>query len=308
MGDESDIVKWSLADGVGTLVLNRPARRNALSRGLMDAMAERLAAAKADPEVRVVVITGAGERAFCAGGDLAGGMTARAASAGGRPADGRTVRRDGAEPQASDGAERRPKGAPTSTREWNRGGGGFPAQIAEKGRYAELLRDLGALGKPVVAALNGDAMGGGVGLLLACDLAVAADDVRVGLPEIRVGLWPMMVTALLVRHVGRKVALELMMLGEKLPAARARELGLLNRVVPRDAFEAEVAKVAGALAAKSPATLKLGRDAFYQTEDLALDAALDSLRDRLVLNTLLEDAAEGVMAFIQKRDPDWKGR
>ncbi len=264
MSDEAEIVKWSVADGVATLTLNRPDRRNALSPALMDAVSARLAAARVNPDVRVLVVTGAGDRAFCAGGDLGGAMTG--------------------------------------------GGEGFPAQIAAKGRYADLLRDLRGVGKPVVARLAGDAMGGGVGLLLACDLAVAADDVRVGLPEIRVGLWPMMVTALLVRHVGRKVALEMMMLGEKLPAARARELGLLNRVVPRADLDAEVARVADALAARSPAVLALGRDAFYQTEDLALDAALDALRDRLVLNTLLEDAAEGVMAFIQKRDPEWRGR
>ena len=176
MGDEAEVVKWSVSEGVATLTLNRPARRNALSGELMDAMAARLSAAKTDPKVRAVVITGAGDRAFCAGGDLAGGMAG--------------------------------------------GGGGFPEQIAQKGRYADLLREMRSFGKPTVARLAGDAMGGGVGLLLACDLAVAADGVRVGLPEIRVGLWPMMVTALLVRHVGRKVALEMMMLGEKMPDQR----------------------------------------------------------------------------------------
>lgn len=260
----TDITLWHVDAGVATLTLNRPDRRNALSSALVQAIRDRLAAAKDDPEVRAIVLTGAGERAFCAGGDLAGGMTGAQA--------------------------------------------GFPGQLADKGLFADLVLDLTRLGKPVVARLNGDAFGGGVGLLLACDLVVAADDVRVGLPEIKVGLWPMMVTALLVRHVGWKVASELMMLGEKVPAAEAKALGLINRVVPREALDAKTAEIASALASRSPAVLKLGRDALYQTADMPFEAALFSLRDRLVLNTLLDDAAEGVMAFMQKRPPQWKGR
>ncbi len=264
MADGESIVKSHAEGGVATLTLNRPDRRNALSSGLVEALRAALAAAKGDADVRAVVLTGAGERAFCAGGDLAGGMAG--------------------------------------------GGGGFPAQIADKGLFAELVLDMQGLGKPIVARLNGDAMGGGVGLMLACDLVVAAEDARVGLPEIHVGLWPMMVTALLVRHVGRKQAAELMLLGEKLSAADARALGLINRVVPRDRLDAEVERLAGGLAARSPATLRLGLEAFHQTADLPLEPALWALRDRLVLNTLLEDAGEGVMAFLQKRPPQWKGR
>ncbi len=264
MADDKPLVKWSRGEGVSTLTLDRPQRRNALSSALVQAVRAALAEAKADPDTRVVVLTGAGDKAFCAGGDLAGGMAG--------------------------------------------GGGGFPAQIADKGLFAELILELQALGKPVVARLNGDALGGGVGLMLACDLVVAADDVRVGLPEVKVGLWPMMVTALLVRHVGRKAAAELMLLGEKLSAAEAKALGLVNRVVPRAQLDEAVAGVTGALAARSPATLKMGLDAFHQTADLPLEPALWALRDRLVLNTLLEDAAEGVMAFMQKRPASWKGR
>ncbi len=264
MSEHDAPVLAALADGVLTLTLNRAARRNALSTDLVAALRTRLGEARGDPAVRAIVLTGAGDKAFCAGGDLAGGMA----------------------------------GA----------GGGLPAQIADKGAFAELVLDATRLGKPVVARLNGDALGGGVGLMLACHLVVAADDVHVGLPEVKVGLWPMMVTALLVRHVGRKVAAEMMLLGEKYDAETARRMGLVNRVVPRAALDGTVAEVASTLASRSPAVVKLGLDALQQTADLPFEAALFSLRDRLLLNTLLEDAGEGVMAFLQKRPPSWKGR
>ncbi|MEZ4473467.1 MAG: enoyl-CoA hydratase-related protein [bacterium] len=260
----SEAVLRGLADGVLTLTINRADRRNALSAEVLDGLQAGLEAAREDPAVRVVVLTGAGDRAFCAGGDLASGMA---------------------------GAK-----------------GGFPGQLAEKGRYADLLLAFAHLGKPAVARVAGDALGGGLGLVLACDLAIAADDVRLGLPEIHVGLWPMMVTALLVRHVGLKTASELMLLGEKLSAVEAHDLRLINRVVLREDLDAEVARVAGGIAARSPAVVRLGRDALYQTMDLPLEPALFALRDRLVINGLLEDTAEGVMAFLQKRPPVWKGR
>jgi enoyl-CoA hydratase/carnithine racemase len=250
------------ARGVVTLTLNRPARRNALSPGLVSALRAALERVRSEPVARVVVLTGAGEQAFCAGGDLGGGMT----------------------------------------------GGGFLASVEEKGGFVHVVRALHDLGKPVVARLNGDALGGGVGLLLACDLVVAPEDARIGLPEVKVGLWPMMVTALLVRHVGRKQAAELMLLGERIEATEARRLGLVNRVVPRAELDAEVERIVGALLERSAAVLRLGKDAFHQTADLPLEAALWALRDRLVQNTLLDDAAEGVMAFIEKRKPRWSGR
>ena len=227
-------------------------------------MLDRLHKAAQNDAVRVVVLTGAGERAFCAGGDLAGGMAGS--------------------------------------------GLGLPAQIAKKGLYVQLIQAIQGLGKPVIARLNGHAYGGGVGLMLACHLVVAHTEIKVGLPEITVGLWPMMVTALLVRHVGRKTAAELMLLGEKLTATEARALGLINRVVPQDALDATADALAQTLASRSPAVLKLGLDAFEQTADLPQAQALWSLRDRLLLITLLDDAAEGITAFLEKRPPRWTGR
>ena len=266
MGDIPPVL-WTPPDhnGIATLTLNRPARRNALSPALIERLRVHLADAKADCAVRVVVLTGAGDRVFCAGGDLTGGMTGDVAA-------------------------------------------GFLATVDDKAAFIHVMNELNQLGKPVVARVNGHVLAGGVGLMLACDLVVAADDVELGLPEVRVGLWPMMVTALLTRHVGRKVAAELLMLGERIDMAEARRLGLVNRVVPRARLDDAVGHMVENLAARSPAVMRLGKDALYQTEDQPLDAALWSLRDRLVVNTLLEDAAEGVTAFFEKRAPVWKGR
>lgn len=182
--------------------------------------------------------------------------------------------------------------------------------VMHEGRrgFVELLRAFRRSGRPVVVKLNGHVLAGGVGLLAAADLAVAADDVEVSTPELKVGLFPMMIMALIARNVGRKHALELLMTAGKFSAARAAEMGLINRVVPRDQLDAAVQDLAGTLAGFSPAVMKLGRDAFYAMEDMPLDGALDYLCNQLTINTLTEDAAEGVMAFVSKRPPEWKGR
>ncbi|HYO66804.1 MAG TPA: enoyl-CoA hydratase-related protein, partial [Archangium sp.] len=218
--------------------------------------------AEADPAARVVVFTGAGEKVFCAGGDLG--------QLGGE--------------------------------------GGFLATHDGRRAYARLLLRLQDLRKPTVARINGHALAGGLGLVLACDLAVAAEHAELGTPEIDVGLFPMMVMALLQRHVGRKRALEMVLTGERMPAREALALGLLNRVVPAAELDATVAGLAGKLAGKSQAILALGRRAFFTAEDMPLPAALEYLSSQLSLNVLAEDAAEGVTAFIEKRPPKWNDR
>lgn len=177
-----------------------------------------------------------------------------------------------------------------------------------RGRYAELLARLPRLRTPVIAAVNGDALGGGLGLVAAADLAIADPEARLGTPEIRLGLFPWVILAALQRNVPRKALMELVMSGAKVPAARAVELGLVNRTSAPGAALDEALALAATLAARSPVVLELGKSAFYQVSDMIYDDALRYLTSQLTLNLLTEDAMEGVAAFLQKREPNWKGR
>jgi len=159
-----------------------------------------------------------------------------------------------------------------------------------------------------VARVNGHALGGGLGLVLACDLAVAVDAAELGTPEIDVGLFPMMVLAWLQRHVGRKRALELLLTGDRLKADEALRWGLLNRVVPRGELDATTRALAARVAGKSRAVLALGKSSFRTAEDLALPQAMEFLAGQLTLNLGTEDAAEGISAFLERRPPLWKDR
>lgn len=174
--------------------------------------------------------------------------------------------------------------------------------------FPRLFRLIGELGKPTICAANGHVLAGALGLALACDLIVAKEGATFGTPEINVGVFPFMIMALIYRNVGRKKTNELLLLGERIDAAEAQRIGIVNRVAPRDEFDAVVADWAGKLAAKSPVLMKLGKDAMHRQQDMPLADALDFLRSQLTIAFSTEDIQEGVKAFFEKREPEWKGR
>jgi enoyl-CoA hydratase/carnithine racemase len=175
-------------------------------------------------------------------------------------------------------------------------------------KFPRLFRAIGELGKPTVCAANGHVLAGSLGIALACDLIVAKDTAGFGTPEINVGVFPFVIMALIYRNVGRKKTNELLLLGDRLSAEEAREAGIVNKVVPAAEFDAAVRDWAEKLAAKSPVLMRLGKDAMYRQQDMAFDDALEYLHHNLTLAFSTEDIVEGVTAFFEKREPEWKGR
>jgi enoyl-CoA hydratase len=256
-----DEIQYAVSGAVATVTINRPERRNALGPDTLREVIRKLDEAVKDAAVRVIVLTGAGDKAFSAGADLAAIQ------------------------------------------------GGTPYTMHEgRGMFAELIRKLVRLPKPTIARINGAALGGGFGIALSCDLAIASASATFGTPEIDVGLFPMMIMPIIFRHaIHRKRALEMMLTGEKISAETAQSLGFLNRVVPPGELDGAVADLAGKLAAKSPVVMRLGREAFQRMQEMPFDAALDYLKCMLTVDTLTEDAAEGLSAFLEKRAPQWRG-
>ena len=255
------MILYTIDGAVATLTIDDPERRNALTNEAMAELSEALGNACADDDVRVIVVTGAGDRAFSAGGDLSGGFV----------------------------------DAPL-------------ADHGERGALADLIRRMRRCPKPVVGRVNGHALGGGLGLVAGCDIAIAVEHATFGTPEIGVGLWPMMITAALRPLVPRRPLLEMMLTGRRFGAEQAAQLGIVNRVVLGDELDVAVGETVDALASQSPAALALGKSAFYAVEDMDLDTALDHLHIGLTALAMTEDAGEGIKAFLEKREPVWKGR
>jgi enoyl-CoA hydratase len=175
-------------------------------------------------------------------------------------------------------------------------------------RFVKLFRLIGELGKPSICAAGGHVLAGSLGIALACDLIIAKEGAEFGTPEINVGAFPFMIMALIYRNVPRKRTNELLLLGERISAADAKEAGIVNKVVAPDEFDAAVDDWARKLAAKSPVIMRLGKDAMFRQQDMAFMDALEYLHAQLSLALSTEDIVEGVAAFFEKREPQWKGR
>jgi enoyl-CoA hydratase/carnithine racemase len=249
---------YHVENNIACLTINREAQRNAISLEAIELFLKYLDEAETDEDARVILISGSGDKAFCAGADLSAA------------ADGRIQQ-------------------------------GFKS-------YAELLKKLSGYPKPVVAKINGACMAGGMGLMLACDIVIAKNDAKFGTPEVNVGLWPMMIGALIYRNVLRKKAMEMMLLGERLTADQALNMGLITRVVQPEDLEEEVAQILITLAAKSPIGMKIGKEAFYAMADMPFEEAVDFLSDKIAEVAATEDAREGITAFIEKRKPKFRGK
>jgi enoyl-CoA hydratase len=259
---ELEHVLYDVAGSVAVVTLNRPEQRNALGPQMLRDLFKALSAAKEDANIRTVVLTGAGDKAFCAGADLAG--------------------------FAADASE--------------------VDRHVERGLFVDLFLAIERLGKPLVGCINGHALAGGFGLALSCDLLVAADGATFGTPEIRVGVWPMMITSIVTRNLGRKRALQLFMTGERIDARTALQWGFVNRVVPASEVRDSAMQWAQEISKWSPLVMRLGRNAFYEIDGLDFEATLRRLQSELTVVSLSEDFREGVRAFLEKREPNFKGR
>lgn len=243
-----------------TLTINRPEQRNALSPSVMSGLAAQLRAARDDRDLRAIVISAVGDKAFCAGADLG---------------SGKSFRFDYSEPRMP---------------------------------MPELFRLARNANVPIVGRVNGSCMAGGMGLLAMCDLAVAADHALFGLPEVKVGVYPMQVLAVLQHVVPRRRLLELCFTGEPVSAAEALDIGLLNRVVPKEELDAAVEALLARIVDKSPTAIRRGKYATYAIESMSFEESVTFMEGQIGLLAATEDAAEGQLAFREKRKPVWTGR
>jgi enoyl-CoA hydratase/carnithine racemase len=242
------------------LAIDRPEARNALNTETIRELTQALAHWAQDPTVHAVIVTGTGDRAFCAGADLK-------------------------EVQQLDGVD---------------------ARRRYFGGVATLLETMAMAPQLVIAAIFGYTLAGGLGLAAGADFVVAADDTQGGLPEIHIGLFPMVVMAPIARAIGPRRTLELVMSGRLVDVATLDRWGFCNRVVPKDQLHAEAWRFAREITPGSAAIRRLGKDAWRTLQDLPYRDALQYLKNMVSLVAMTEDSAEGVNAYLAHRDPNWR--
>lgn len=260
MSSASDIVLADRRGAVLWLTINRPDRRNALNGVVFDALLTALAAADADPAIRAVVVTGAGEKAFSAGADLKPDTQYTALTLD---------------------------------------------EAALEHPYVQFARGVRRFSKPLIARVNGDALAGGLGVLSLCDMAVAADHARFGLPEVKIGLFPLLIVASLRRIIPRRILMEMAITGEFVGCVAAKEMGLLNHIVPAADLDAKVQWLVDRILDKSPTSVRRGKVALCRMWEMTEDDSLAHGQSELALLFATADHKEGLAAFNEKRLPDW---
>ena len=251
--EKRGLVQW--------IIINREERRNAMNDAVCDAIAAGMAAASADPTMRAVVLTGAGDKAFCAGADLSAGS------------------------------------------------GSFKYDYSKVGlAFVKLMKQARDLTLPLIARVNGHAMAGGMGMLGMCDMAIGVDTARFGMPEVKIGVFPMQIMAVLQRIIPSRKLYEMALTGEPVTAAEALEIGLLNYVVPAAELDTKLDWLLARMLDKSPTAIRRGKYAMRVTEQLNFDQSAVFMEAQIGTLALTEDAAEGRAAFIEKRAPNWPGR
>jgi enoyl-CoA hydratase/carnithine racemase len=256
-------VRSERRNAVKVVAINRAERRNALNEGVALGIVDALDEAEADRSIRAVVLTGAGDKAFCAGGDL-------------QP--------------AADGTP-------------------FTIEPADPRHYVvRLLRRMDACRLPIIARVNGHALAGGFGLVCACDLAVAREDVLMGVTEVKVGLFPMMILPYLLRALPYRMMMELCLTGEPVTGKDAARAGIVNYAVPADELDAKVDWLADRVTSKSPTGIRLGKQALSHIRDMPTGPALEYAQFMLANMALTMDVKEGFAAFHEKRAPRWTGK
>lgn len=254
-GTKDSQVQW--------ITINREERRNAMNEQVIARISQGIAEAVASGETRAIVLTGAGDKAFCAGADLAK----------------------------------------------NTEGFAFDVDFSRPRHYiVQLFKQINDCPLPIVARVNGHVMAGGFGLLCACDMAVAADDIRIGTPESKIGLTPMMILPYMMRLIPPRKLQEMCVTGEQFSAAEALEWGVFNYVVPREQLDEKVDWLLERITGKSPTAIRLGKQAFNAMRDMSLADGLEYAQAMVPVMSSTKDAAEGLAAFQDKRAPRWTGK